>query len=139
MVLLEGFIFGAVKCIENGPQSSVLLGRYVYGHGVDGSDRPSYLLWPRRRSDGHFWLMDPRSGEFFDPAKATFIASLGLKHFFDAFALEHKRDVRVDAARALELDDEDILPNLVVKQELNNASSHQYLFLWIPRLRGQRR
>ena len=44
--------------------------------------------------------MDPRSGEFFDPAKATFIASLGLKHFFDAFALEHKRDVRVDAARA---------------------------------------
>ena len=72
--------------------------RYVYGYGVDGSDRPSYLLWPRRGSDGHFWLMDPRSGEFFDPAKATFIASLGLKHFFDAFALEHKRDVRVDAA-----------------------------------------
>ena len=92
--------------------------RYVYGYGVDGSDRPSYLLWPRRGSDGHFWLMDPRSGEFFDPAKATFIASLGLKHFFDAFALEHKRDVRVDAARALELDDEDILPNLVVKQEV---------------------
>ena len=22
--------------------------RYVYGYGVDGSDRPSYLLWPRR-------------------------------------------------------------------------------------------
>ena len=92
--------------------------RYVYGYGVDGSDRPSYLLWPRRGSDGHFWLMDPRSGEFFDPAKATFIAQLGLKHFFDAFALEHKRDVRVGAARALELDDEDILPTLVVKQEV---------------------
>ena len=92
--------------------------RYVYGYGVDGSDRPSYLLWPRRGSDGHFWLTDPRSGEFFDPAKATFIASLGLEHFFDAFALGHKRDVRVDAARALELDDEDILPDLVVKQEV---------------------
>ena len=92
--------------------------RYVCGYGVDGSDRPSYLLWPRRGSDGRFWLMDPRSGEFFDPAKATFIAQLGLKHFFDAFALEHKRDVRVDAARALELDDEDILPTLVVKQEV---------------------
>ena len=40
--------------------------RYVYGYGVDASDRPSYLLWPRRGSDGHFWLMDPRSGKFFD-------------------------------------------------------------------------
>ena len=58
--------------------------RCVYGYGVDASDRPSYLLWPRRGSDGHFWLMDPRSGKFFDPAKATFIAQLGLKHFFDA-------------------------------------------------------
>ena len=90
----------------------------MYGYGVDASDRPSYLLWPRRGSDGHFWLMDPRSGKFFDPAKATFIAQLGLKHFFDAFALEHQRDIRVDAARALELDVEDILPNLVVKHEV---------------------
>ena len=92
--------------------------RYVYGYGVDASDRPSYLLWPCRGSDGHFWLMDPRSGKFFDPAKASFIAQLGLKHFFDAFALEHQRDIRVDAAHALELDVEDILPNLVVKQEV---------------------
>ena len=92
--------------------------RYVYGYGVDGSDRPSYLLWPRRGSDGHFWLIEPKSGDFFDPAKATFIASLGLEHFFDAFALEHKRDIRVDAAMALELDCEDILPNLVVKQDV---------------------
>ena len=65
--------------------------------------------------------MDPRSGEFFDPAKATFIAQLGLKHFFDAFALEHKRDIRVDAARALKLDDEDILPTLVVKRSTIQA------------------
>ena len=45
---------------------------------------------------------------YFDPAKATFIAPLGVEHFFDAFALEHKRDIRVDAAIALELDSEDI-------------------------------
>ena len=62
--------------------------------------------------------MDPRSGKFFDPAKATFIAQLGLKHFFDAFALEHQRDIRVDAAHALELDVEDILPTFAVKQEV---------------------
>ena len=92
--------------------------RYVSGYGVDGSDRPSYLLWPRRGSDGHFWLIEPKTGDFFDPAKATFIASLGMEHFFDAFALEHKRDIRVDAAVALELDSEDVLPNLVVKQDV---------------------
>ena len=92
--------------------------RYVYGYGVDGSDRPSYLLWPRRGSDGHFWLMEPKTGDYFDPAKATFIAPLGMEHFFDAFALDHKRDIRVDAAIALELDSEDILPNLVVKQDV---------------------
>ena len=90
--------------------------RYVYGYGVDGSDRPSYLLWPRRGSDGHFWLMEPKTGDYFDPAKANFIAPLGVEHFFDAFALEQKRDIREDAAIALELDSEDILPNLVVKQ-----------------------
>ena len=90
--------------------------RYVYGYGVDGSDRPSYLLWPRRGSDGHFWLMEPRTGDYFDPAKANFIAPLGVEHFFDAFALEQKRDIREDAAIALELDSDAIQPNLVVKQ-----------------------
>ena len=111
------------KCFNTLPvpiadAESPLRSRYVYGYGVDGSDRPSYLLWPRRGSDGHFWLIEPKTGDFFDPAKATFIASLGMEHFFDAFALEHKRDIRVDAAMALELDSEDILPNLVVKQDV---------------------
>ena len=41
-----------------------------------------------------------------------------MEHFFDAFALEHKRDIRVDVAMALELDSEDILSNLVVKQDV---------------------
>ena len=88
--------------------------RYVYG--VDGSDRPSYLLWPCRGSDGHFWLMELKTGDYFNPAKANFIAPLGVEHFFDAFALEQKREIREDAAIALELDSEDIQPNLVVKQ-----------------------
>ena len=88
----------------------------MYGYGVDGSDRPSYLLWPRRGSNGHFWLMEPRTGNYFDPAKANFIAPLGVEHFFDAFALEQKRDIREAAATALELDRDDIQPNLVVQQ-----------------------
>ena len=31
--------------------------RYVYGYGIDGSDLPSYVLWPRRGHGGHFWLV----------------------------------------------------------------------------------
>ena len=93
--------------------------RYVYGYGVDGSDRlltlaPSRIGWPLLANGTKVrGILRPCQ-----TAKATFIASLGLEHFFDAFALEHKRDVRVDAAMALELDSEDILPNLVVTQEV---------------------
>ena len=71
--------------------------RYVYGYGIDGSDRPSYL-WPRRGHGGHFWLVDLWTGRFFDPATAEFLAPIGLVHFFDAFALIHKRSIRVAAA-----------------------------------------
>ena len=90
--------------------------RYVYGYGIDGSDRPSYLLWPRRGSGGHFWLVDPMSGSYLDPSRADFIALIGLEHFFDAFALVHKRGIREAAAEALEIQLDDIQPNLVVKQ-----------------------
>ena len=89
--------------------------RYVYGYGVDGSDRPSYLLWPRRGSDGHFYLMEPKTGDYFDPAKANFIAPLGVELFFDAFALKQKRDIREDVAMRWNLIVR-ILPDLVVKQ-----------------------
>ena len=45
--------------------------RSVYGCGVDGSDRPSHLLWPRRGSDGHFWLMDPRVRRILRPCQSN--------------------------------------------------------------------
>ena len=77
--------------------------RFVFAYGVDNSDRPSYLLWPCRGDGGHFWLVDPWSGNFFDPTAAKFIAPIGLEHFFDAFALNHMRPLRVDAAAALRL------------------------------------
>ena len=94
--------------------------KYVYGYAVDGSDRPSYLLWPRRGADGHFWLVDPMLGNYFDPYEADFLESIGLEHFFDAFALVHKRSIREAAAEALEIPLEDIQDNLVVKQSSLN-------------------
>ena len=104
--------------------------RYVYGYGVDGSDRPSYLLWPRRGHGGHFWLMDPWTGRFFDPATADFLAPIGLEHFFDAFALIHKRSLRVAAATALRIPVEDVLDNLVVKQA--RAAMFRLTPIWVP-------
>ena len=90
--------------------------KYVYGYALDGSDRPSYLLWPRRGADGHFWLVDPMLGNYFDPYEADFLESIELEHFFDAFALVHKRSIREAAAEALEIPLDDIQDNLVVKQ-----------------------
>ena len=86
--------------------------RFVFAYGVDDSDRPSYLLWPRRGDGGHFWLVDPWSGRFFDPAAVGFLAPIGLEHFFDAFALNHMRPLRVDAAAALHIPLEDVLDTL---------------------------
>ena len=58
--------------------------RFVFAHGVDNSGRPSYLLWPCRGNGGHFWLVDPWSGSFFDPTAARFLAPIGLDFFFFA-------------------------------------------------------
>ena len=77
--------------------------RHVYGYGTDGSDQPSYLLWPRRGPEGHLWLVVPISGSYFDPARVGYMAPIGLEHFFDAFALVHKREFRETAAEALPL------------------------------------
>ena len=33
--------------------------RYVYGYGIDGSDRPSYVLWPRRVATSGWWTLGP--------------------------------------------------------------------------------
>ena len=74
--------------------------RYVYGYGIDCSDLPSYVLWPRRGHGGHFWFVDPWTGRFFDPSRADSLALIGLEHFFDAFALIHKRSIRGAAAHA---------------------------------------
>ena len=84
---------------------------------MDNSDRPSYLLWPHRGTGGQFWLVDPWSGNYFDLAAARFIAPIGLEHFFDAFALNHMRPLRVDAAAALRLPLDDVSDTLVVKQD----------------------
>ena len=111
------------------PESSYSL-RYMYGYGIDGSDRPSYLLWPCRGEGGHFWLADPWSGRFFDPATAAYLAPMGLEHFFDAFALTQMRSIRRPAAAALCIPEEDISDGLVVRQ--SRAATFDLTPIWVP-------
>ena len=65
--------------------------RFVFANGVDNFDKPSYLLWPNRGANGQFLLVDPWSGNYS-------WSQIGLEHFFDAFALDQKRSLKVDAA-----------------------------------------
>ena len=74
--------------------------------------------------------MDPWTGRFFDPSTADFLAPIGLEHFFDAFALIHKRSIRVAAANALHIPIEDIQANLVVKQA--RAEFFRLTPIWVP-------
>ena len=62
-------------------------------------------------------LVDPWSGNYFDLEAAKFMEPIGLEHFFDAFSLDRKRPLKVDAAAALRanarvdwlaMDDDDI-------------------------------
>ena len=69
---------------------------------TDNSDRPSYLLWPIRGGTGQFLLVDPWSGNHFDLEAAKFMEPIGIEHFFDAFSLDKKRPLKVDAASSLQ-------------------------------------
>ena len=91
--------------------------RFVFAYGVDNSDKPSYLLWPNRGVNGQFLLVDPWSGNYFD---LDFMEPIGLEHFFDAFALDQKRSLKVDAAAALNIPLNDVSDSLVVKQDRAN-------------------
>ncbi len=104
--------------------------RYIYGYGIDGSDRPSYLLWPCRGEGGHFWLTDPWSGRFFDPTTATHLAPMRLEHFFDAFALTPMRSIRRPAATALYIPEDDISEGLIVQP--SRADMYDLTPIWVP-------
>ena len=93
--------------------------RYVFAYGVDNSDRPSYLLW-------QFLLVDPWSGNYFDLEAAKFMEPIGIEHFFDAFSLDKKRPLKVDAASALRIPLNEVSDLLVVtRTEPIDLNSHR--------------
>ena len=61
-----------------------------------------------------FLLVDPWSGNYFDLEAAKFMEPIGLEHFFDAFSLDRKRSLKVDAAAALHIPLNDVSDSLVL-------------------------
>ena len=104
--------------------------RYVFAYGMDNSDRPCYLLWPIRGGNGQFLLVDPWSGNYFDLEAAKFVKPIGIEHFFDAFSLEKKRPLKIDAASALNIQVKDVSDSLVVNQD--KAKRFELTPVWAP-------
>ena len=81
---------------------------------MDNSDRPSYLLWPiRGGNDSSYWLIHGQAIVLTLEA-AKFVKPIGIEHFFDAFSLEKKRPLKIDAASALNTQVNDVSDSLVV-------------------------
>ena len=67
---------------------------------------------------------------YFDLDTAKFMEPIGLEHFFDAFALNQKRTLKVDAAAALNIPLDDVSDSLVVKQD--RANRFDLTPVWAP-------
>ena len=74
---------------------------YAFGYAMDGSDLPCYMLWPTRTVEQSFWCIDAWKGDWIRLDKCSFIAPVGIEHFFDAFCLHPQRPWRAAACHAL--------------------------------------
>ena len=75
--------------------------RYVFGYGMDGSDLPCYILWPTRTVEQSFWCIDAWKGDWVRLDKCSYMAPVGIEHFFDSFCFDPQRPWRAAACQAL--------------------------------------
>ena len=76
----------------DGPKPPLRCRRFAYGYALDGSECPSYLVWPQR--EGHSYvLLDTFTNDTL-PLNHKFFRPLGMEHFYDSFALESQISVR---------------------------------------------
>ena len=85
--------------IQRMPNQEAYQLRYVFGDAMDGSDLPCYILWPTRTVEQSFWCIDAWKGDWV----RSFIAPVGIEHFFDAFCLHPQRPWRAAACQALSI------------------------------------
>ena len=101
--------------------------RYVFGYAMDGSDLPCYILWPTRTAEQSFWCIDAWKGDWVRLDKCSYMAPLGVEHFFDAFCFDPQRPWRAAACQALGI------PSCHVSEDTHLEQVHENKFSLTPR------
>ena len=96
--------------------------RYVFGYAMDGSDLPCYILWPTRTVEQSFWCIDAWKGDWVRLDKCSFMAPVGVEHFFDAFCFDPQRPWRAAACQALGI------PSCHVSEDTHLEQVHENKF-----------
>eukprot|EP00434_Breviolum_minutum_P014838 symbB.v1.2.013083.t1/scaffold920.1/size152120/5 len=99
----------------DGPEPLLRRRRFAYGYALDGSECPSYLVWPQR--DGHSYVLLDTSTNDTLPLNQEFFRPLGMEHFYDSFALESQISVRREALRLFGLREDELLPDLHITRD----------------------
>ena len=102
-------------------------GVHHYKNSVEGSEVSAFFEYVAEnlRPEGL-----PRLSICLDLEAAKFMEPIGFEHFFDAFALDWKRSLKVDAAAALHIPLNDVPDFLVVKQD--RANRFELTPVWAP-------
>ena len=99
----------------DGPKPPLRCRRFAYGYALDGSECPSYLVWPQR--EGHSYaLLDTFANDTL-PLNQEFFRPLGMEHFYDSFALESQISVRWEALRLFGLREDELLPDMHITRD----------------------
>eukprot|EP00434_Breviolum_minutum_P046138 symbB.v1.2.041566.t1/scaffold8358.1/size6671/1 len=101
--------------------------RYVFGYAMDGSDLPCYILWPTRTVEQSFWCIDAWKGDWVGLDKCSYMAPVGVEHFFDAFCFDPQRPWRAAACQALGI------PSSHVSEDTHLEQVHENKFSLTPR------
>ena len=94
----------------DGPELPLRCCRFAYGCALDGSECPSYLVWSQR--DGHSYVLLDTSTDDTLRLSQEFFRPLGMKHFYDSFALESQISVSREAMRLFGLREDELMPDL---------------------------
>ena len=99
----------------DGPEPPLRCRRFAYGYALDGSECPSYLVWPQR--DGHSYVLLDTSTNDTLRLNQDFFRPLGMEHFYDSFALESQISVRREAMRLFGLREDELMPDLHITRD----------------------
>ena len=99
----------------DGPEPPLRCRRFAYGYALDGSECPSYLVWPQR--DGHSYVLLDTSTNDTLRLNQDFFRPLGMEHFYDSFALEAQISVRREAMRLFGLREDELMPDLHITRD----------------------